>query len=81
MECLTLCSKHFNDGQVRIIQLIDNKRTIACLGLRTVTEEDIYSERHARMRGEYYDPIERFPDKMDQLLEAFNRVCRRFVSR
>ncbi|CAF1423607.1 unnamed protein product, partial [Adineta ricciae] len=43
-------------------------------GLRTVTEEDIYSERDARMREEYYDPIERFPDKMDKLLEALNRI-------
>ena len=23
----------------------------------------------------YFDPIEHFPDKIDQLLEAINRVC------
>ena len=26
------------------------------------------------MRSEYYDPIERFPEKMDRLLEMFDRV-------
>jgi hypothetical protein len=26
------------------------------------------------MRSEYHDPIERFPEKIDQLLEALNRV-------
>ncbi|CAF1575445.1 unnamed protein product [Adineta ricciae] len=28
------------------------------------------------MRSKYYDPIDRFPDKMRQLLDALNRVCR-----
>ena len=27
------------------------------------------------MRQEYFDPIERFPERMDQLLNAINRVC------
>ncbi len=26
------------------------------------------------MRIKYYDPIEQFPDKIDQLLDALNRV-------
>jgi hypothetical protein len=26
------------------------------------------------MRSEYFDPIERFPDRIDQLLNALNRV-------
>jgi hypothetical protein len=26
------------------------------------------------MRSEYHDPIEIFPEKIDQLLEALNRV-------
>ncbi|CAF4388732.1 unnamed protein product, partial [Adineta steineri] len=25
------------------------------------------------MRSQYFDPIENFPDRMDQLLEALNR--------
>jgi hypothetical protein len=28
------------------------------------------------MRSKYFDPIEHFPEKMDQLLDAINRVCR-----
>jgi hypothetical protein len=27
-----------------------------------------------KVRSRYYDPIENFPDKIDQLLEALNRV-------
>jgi len=27
------------------------------------------------MRSEYFDPIERFPERIDQLLAALNRVC------
>jgi hypothetical protein len=32
------------------------------------------------MRSKYFDPIEHFPDKIDQLLEALNRVRFRFFS-
>ncbi len=31
-------------------------------------------ERDEEMRNQYYDPIEHFPDKIDQLLDALNRV-------
>ena len=34
-------------------------------------------EWDARMRQEYYDPIERFPERIDLLLNAINRVCLR----
>jgi hypothetical protein len=27
------------------------------------------------MRSEYFDPIERFPEKIDELLGALNWVC------
>ena len=46
------------------------------LGLKRATEEEMQEERDARMRSEYHDPIERFPEKIDQLLDALNRVCR-----
>ena len=45
------------------------------LGLRKPTQEEIYLERDERMRSEYFDPIERFPERMDQLLDVINRVC------
>ncbi len=31
-------------------------------------------KRDEQMRRQYYDPIEHFPDKIDQLLDALNRV-------
>ncbi|CAF4041633.1 unnamed protein product [Adineta steineri] len=39
-------------------------------GMKKVTEE----ERNIQMRSEYYDPIERFPEKIDQLLNALNQI-------
>ena len=48
-------------------------------GLSKPTEMELFQERDARMRGEYYDPIERFPEKIDQLLAVINRVCRRLL--
>jgi hypothetical protein len=45
------------------------------LGLRKLTEEEIFEERDALMRSEYFDPIELFPKRIDQLLDALNRVC------
>ena len=45
------------------------------LGLRKATAEEIHEEYDARMRQEYFDPIEHFPERMDQLLNAINRVC------
>ena len=48
------------------------------LGLRKPTPEEIHEEWDARMRQEYYDPIERFPERIDLLLNAINRVCHTF---
>jgi hypothetical protein len=45
------------------------------LGLKKATEEEIFEERDFRMRSQYFDPIEHFPDRIDQLLESLNRVC------
>ncbi len=45
------------------------------LGLKKPTEEEIQEERDAIMHSQYFDPIQNFPEKIDQLLEALNRVC------
>jgi hypothetical protein len=45
------------------------------LGLKKPTDEQIMEERDSQMRSQYFDPIEIFPDKMDQLLESLNQVC------
>ncbi|CAF0859705.1 unnamed protein product [Rotaria sordida] len=43
-------------------------------GLKKATESEIQGERDLQMRSQYFDPIENFPDRMDQLCEAINRL-------
>ena len=61
-----------NLNQIKIISLI-------ILGWKKATEEELQEERDVIMRSQYFDPIERFPEKIDQLLDALNRVCRTFI--
>ncbi|CAF0948943.1 unnamed protein product [Adineta ricciae] len=44
------------------------------IGWKKATEEDMYEARDISMRDEYFHPIERFPDRIDQLLDALNRI-------
>jgi len=44
-----------------------------CLGKKN--ELEILHEQDEIMRNKYFDPIQSFPDKIDQLLDALNRVC------
>ena len=46
------------------------------LGLGKTDEMQQLIERDEQMRSKYLDPIEQFPDKIDQLLEALNLVSR-----
>ena len=39
-----------------------------------MNEWERYEEYDARMRSQYYNPIERFPEKIDRLLEMLDRV-------
>jgi hypothetical protein len=50
--------------------------SLRIIGLKKLTKEDIQARQDARMRYAYVDPIEHFPDKIDQLLQALNRVGR-----
>ena len=43
--------------------------------MKKTTDEDIQIQKDGRMRSEYHNPIERFPEKVDQLLNALNSVC------
>jgi hypothetical protein len=43
-----------------------------CLGKRR--KSGMMAERDEEMRVKYYDPIEQFPDKIDQLFDALDRV-------
>ncbi|CAF1222396.1 unnamed protein product, partial [Adineta steineri] len=44
------------------------------LDLRRPNVEEIYELQDSRMRSHYVDPIENFPDIIDQFLEAINRI-------
>jgi hypothetical protein len=44
------------------------------LGLKKSRETEIQEELDALMRVQYVDPIESFPEKIDQLFDALNRV-------
>ncbi len=54
-----------------------NDELINILGLKKLNAEEIFEERDSQMRSQYFDPIEHFPDRIDQLLEGLNRVCRK----
>jgi len=42
--------------------------------LKKLNELEIQEARDAQMRLQYMNPIENFPNKIDQLLDALNRV-------
>ena len=44
------------------------------LGLKNLTPEELHEERDARMRPTYFHPVDNFPDRIDQLLTAIDRV-------
>ncbi|CAF1131097.1 unnamed protein product [Adineta steineri] len=50
------------------------KKFLRWTGLKKLNQSEIQEERDCRMRSQYFDPIENFPDRMDQLLEALNRI-------
>ncbi len=49
--------------------------SLIILGWKKVTEEEIQEQQDATMHSQYFDPIERFPERIDHLLDALNRVC------
>ncbi|CAF1460939.1 unnamed protein product [Adineta steineri] len=50
------------------------KKFLRWTGLKRLNQEEIQEERDCRMRSQYFDPIENFPDKIDQLLEAIDKI-------
>ena len=49
-------------------------KRVSVLGLSKPSESEIIEARDAQLRGLYRDPIEQFPDKVDQLLAVATRV-------
>jgi hypothetical protein len=50
-------------------------RMLCFSGLKNRNAAEIWEETDARMRSTYTNPIKSFPHKIDQLLQALNRVC------
>ncbi|CAF1234789.1 unnamed protein product [Adineta steineri] len=45
-------------------------------GLNKLNKLEMEEERDSQIRSQYVDPIEHFPNKIDQLLEALDRIYR-----
>ncbi len=58
----------------RLIYFINNYYYERCIGLKKQNEE-----RDNSMHTEHFDSIQRFPEKIDQLLDALNRVSFTFL--
>ncbi|CAF0785734.1 unnamed protein product [Adineta steineri] len=63
-----------NQEQDQIILSFMLKKFLRWTGLKRLNQSEIQEERDCRMRSQYFDPVENFPDKIDQLLEALNRI-------
>ncbi|CAF1039957.1 unnamed protein product [Adineta steineri] len=44
------------------------------LGLKKASESEIQEEQDSRMRSQYSDPTDNFADRIDQLLEALDKI-------
>ncbi|CAF4142543.1 unnamed protein product [Adineta steineri] len=60
--------KNQKDDQIILSFML--KKFLKWTGLKRLNQE----ERDCRMRSQYFDPIENFPDRIDQLLEALNKI-------
>ncbi len=45
---------------------------VLVIGMKKSDQWELQEERDKRMQSEYYDPIEGFPEKVDQLLEVLS---------
>ncbi|CAF4177979.1 unnamed protein product, partial [Rotaria sordida] len=60
----------FEDQEIFSFML---KKFLYWTGLKKLSRSEIQEERDSQMRSQYFDSIENFPDKIDQLLEAINK--------
>ena len=51
-----------------------NERFRLNVGWKKATDEELQAQRDEEMRSQYYGPVELFAKRVDQLLEALNRV-------
>ncbi|CAF4055957.1 unnamed protein product [Adineta steineri] len=63
-----------NEKEDQVMLSFMVKKFLRWTGLTRLNQEEIQEERDCRMRSQYFDPIENFPDRIDQLLEALNKI-------
>ena len=68
------CWGNSNDGLVWKFRINIYTSFINILGWTKPSENEIHAERDALMRSQFFDPIENFPDRIDQLLDVIIRV-------
>ncbi|CAF0758584.1 unnamed protein product [Adineta steineri] len=68
--------RHAKDNQKedQIMLSFMLKKFLRWSGLKKLNQEEIQEERDCRMHSQYFDPIENFPDRMDEFLEALNKI-------
>ncbi|CAF0959779.1 unnamed protein product [Adineta steineri] len=81
--CLSMFISILNDGFHHVEETpIEDQQILSYMlkkflnwtHLRRPNVEELYEIQDSRMRSQYVDPIENFPDKIDQLLEAIDRI-------
>ncbi|CAF0882123.1 unnamed protein product [Adineta steineri] len=81
--CLSMFISILNDGFHHVEETpIEDQQILSYMlkkflnwtHLRRPNVEEIYEIQDSRMHSQYVDPIENFPDKIDQLLEAIDRI-------
>ncbi|CAF1041705.1 unnamed protein product [Adineta steineri] len=67
---------HANDNQKedQVMLSFMVKKFVRWTGLKRLNQEEIQEERDCRMRSQYVHPIETFSDRIDQLLEAVDKI-------
>ncbi|CAF1181508.1 unnamed protein product [Adineta steineri] len=68
--------RHAKDNQKedQIMLSFMLKKFLRWSGLKKLNQEEIQEERDCRMHSQYFDPIENFPDRMDEFLQALNKI-------
>ncbi|CAF3754960.1 unnamed protein product, partial [Adineta steineri] len=67
-------AKDDNQKEHQIILSFMLKKFLRWTGLKKSTKSEIQEEKDSRMRSQYFHPIDNFPDRIDQLLEAFDKI-------
>ncbi|CAF1219212.1 unnamed protein product [Adineta steineri] len=63
-----------NQEEDQIILSFMLKKFLRWTGLKKPSESEIQEEKDSRMRSQYFHPTDNFADRIDQLLEALDKI-------